>query len=256
MVPIKNFFTYEKGRVINKELGKLISYGYDIHERDFQRRYHGIPTFKFTYNDSSIPYGKKTANGGIYGWRIYRDHSSSMLLTQIGVFQIRDNNLISYFLETDNIDFDTSSVKTKLIENGQYFDYDNSNGYQKNITPEEFIDAMVMLGFNRDDVIAVAEGKMTAKEVYKKVAPEDIKNIEWLDIGRRKYVFDGNVAIGGNFGGIDVDKFPFPFEGQPIFDCSKVETCCIKFGDNKRGAKLINRVVRILNLCYNYLGQT
>ncbi len=106
--------------------------------------------------------------------------------------------------------------------------------------PEEFIEAMEMLVFHKQDVIAVAEGKMTAKEAYKKVAPADIKNIEWLNIDRKKYVFDGNVAVYGNFWGIYIDKFPFPFEEQPIFDCSKVNTWYMKFGDNIRQAKLIN----------------
>ncbi len=117
MSTIKNFFTYERGIVTNKELGKLISYGYDLHERDFQSCC-GIPTFQFAHLGSFIPYGKKTVHGGIYGWRIYRDHSSSMLLTQIGVFEQRDTRFTSYFLETNNLNFDTFSVKTKLIENG------------------------------------------------------------------------------------------------------------------------------------------
>lgn len=239
MKTIDDIFTYKNGHVINKELGKLISYGYDLHERDL-KRYSSIPTFKFLYLGSFIPYGKKTANGGIYGWRIYRDDSSDMLLTQIGVFKEENGKLISYFLQTDNQDYDTCSSKTKLIDNGRHFTYDNTNSYSQNVTSEEFIEAIVMLGFNREDVIAVAEGKLTAKEAFNKIAPDDIKNIEWLDIGRRRYVFNGNVAISGNFGGISIDKFPFPFTGQPIFDCSKVSTWYIKFGDNNRRAKLIN----------------
>lgn len=239
METIENILTYKNGHVVNKELGRLISYGYDLHERDFKCCCN-IPTFKFTNLGSSIPYGKKTDNGGIYGWRIYRDHSSSVLSTQIGVFRRENNNLISYFLETDNYNYDTHSLKTKLIDNGRYFDYDTSNGYGRNITSEEFIDALVMLGFNKDDVVAVAKGELTAKEAFKKIAPDNIKNVEWLDIGRKRYVFDGNVAVSGNFGGVIIDKFPFPFEGQPIFDCSKVSTSYIKFGDNNRGAKLIH----------------
>ena len=236
---MENIFTYKNGHVLNKELGKLISYGYDLNVSDFNR-YCAIPTFKFRYLGSFIPYGKKTDNGGIYGWRIYRDHSSDMLLTQIGVFRRENDNLISYFLQTDNYDYDTCSSKTKLIDNGRYFDYDTSNGYCQNITSEEFIDAMVMLGFNKDDVVAVVQGRLTAKEAFKKVAPDNIKNIEWLDIGRKRYVFDGNVAVSGNFSGVNIDKFPFPFEGQPILDCSKVSTWYIKFGDNNKRVKLIN----------------
>ncbi len=240
MITIGNFFVYDNGHVLNKELGKLVSYSYDLHERDFSH-YCNIPTFKFVYLNSVIYNGMKIEDGGIYGWRIYRDHSSDMIITQIGVFKReKDGNLKSYFLQTDNQDYDVSSCKTKLIEDGRYFDYDTNNGYSRNIKPDEFVDAIVMLGFHRDDVIAVAEGKMTAKEAFRKVAPNDIKNIEWLNIGRRKYVFDGNVAISGDFSGINIDKFPFPFKGQPIFDCSKVNTWCMKFGDNKRSAKLIN----------------
>jgi len=239
MKTIENIFIYKNGHVLNKELGKLISYGYDLHEKDFKYCCN-IPTFKFTDLDSPIPYGKKTANGGIYGWRIYRDHSTDMLLTQIGVFRIENNNLISYFLETDNYDHNIYSSKTKLIDNGRYFDYDDNDEYCRNITSEEFIDAMIMLGFNKDDVIAVAEGKLTAKEAFRKVAPDNIKNIEWLNIDRKRYVFNGNVAISGNFSSINIDNFPFPFEGQPILDCSKVSTQYIRFEDNKRRTKLIN----------------
>lgn len=237
---MEDIFLYKNGHVLNQELGKLISYGYDLHEKDFSH-YCGIPTFKFVYLGSSILYGKKTENGGIYGWRIYRDHSSDVLITQLGVFK-KENDVISkaYFLQTDNDNYDTSSCKTKLIENGRYFDYDTDRGYSRNLSSEEFIEAMVMLGFNKNDVIDVALGKLTAKEAFKKVAPDSIKNIEWVNIGRRQYIFDGNVAISGNFGGINIDKFPFPFDGQPIFDCSKVSTEYLKFGDNKRGAKLIN----------------
>lgn len=236
---LDNFFEYKNGCVVNKELGKLISYAYDLHERDFTR-YSNIPTFKFVNLGAIIPNAKKIENGGIYGWRIYRDHSSDVVLTQIGVFKWENNILISYFLETNHEDHDCSSCKTKLIEDGRYFDYDTSGGYGRNVSSGEFLEAMIMLGFPKEDVLAVATGKLTAKEVFQKVAPDSIKNIEWVDIGRRNYVFDGNVAISGNFGGIVIDKFPFPFEGQPIFDCSKVSTWYMKFGNNERKAKLIN----------------
>lgn len=236
---LDNFFEYQNGCVVNKELGKLISYAYDLHERDFTR-YSNIPTFKFVNLGAIIPNAKKIENGGIYGWRIYRDHSSDVVLTQIGVFKWENNILKSYFLETNHEDHDCSSCKAKLIEDGRYFDYDTSGGYGRNVSSGEFLEAMIMLGFPKEDVLAVATGKLTAKEVFQKVAPDSIKNIEWVDIGRRNYVFDGNVAISGNFGGIVIDKFPFPFEGQPIFDCSKVSTWYMKFGDNQRRAKLIN----------------
>lgn len=236
---LDNFFEYQNGCVVNKELGKLISYAYDLHEREFTR-YSNIPTFKFVNLGAIIPNAKKILNGGIYGWRIYRDHSSDVVLTQIGVFKWENNILTSYFLETNHEDHDCSSCKAKLIEDGRYFDYDTSGGYGRNVSSGEFLEAMIMLGFPKEDVLAVATGNLTAKEVFQKVAPDSIKNIEWVDIGRRNYVFDGNVAISGNFGGIVIDKFPFPFEGQPIFDCSKVSTWYMKFGDNQRRAKLIN----------------
>lgn len=236
---LDNFFEYKNGCVVNKKLGKLISYAYDLHERDFTR-YSNIPTFKFVNLGAIIPNAKKIENGGIYGWRIYRDHSSDVVLTQIGVFKWENNILTSYFLETNHEDHDCSSCKAKLIEDGRYFDYDTSGGYGRNVSSGEFLEAMIMLGFPKEDVLAVATGKLTAKEVFQKVAPDSIKNIEWVDIGRRNYVFDGNVAINGNFGGIVIDKFPFPFEGQPIFDCSKVSTWYMKFGNNERKVKLIN----------------
>lgn len=226
--------------VINKELGRLVSYAYDLHQKDFKYQC-SLPTFRWKYSGAFIPYSKKTANGGIYGWRFYRDHSSDVLLTQVGVFWKDEKGKdVSYFFETDNDKHDITSCKTKLVDNGRYFEPDIESYRKNDITSEEFVKAMVMLGFRREDVIAVAKGKMTAKEAFQHVAPDEIKNIEWLDIGRRKYVFDGNVAIEGNFALIQVDKFPFPFEGEPIFDCSKVTTCYMRFGENKRKAKLIN----------------
>lgn len=241
METMKNFFSYDHGYVVNKELGKLISYGYDLHEKDFNYDCD-IPAFSPSLG-SLIRNGMKTKNGGIYGLRCYRDHTSDVLITQIGVFT-KENDVIlkSYFLQTDNYNYDTFSCKTRLIENDgcRYFGYDVDNKYSRNLSPNDFIEAMVMLGFDRDDVINVALGKLTAREAFKKVAPASIRNIEWIDIGRKKYVFDGNVAISGDFGGVNVDSFPFPFDGQPIFDCSKVSTWYLGVGDNKRGAKFIN----------------
>ena len=97
METLDNIFEYENGHVKNQELGKLISYAYDLHVNSFSR-YTSIPTFKFVNVGSIIMSGKKTNDGGIYGWRIYRDHSSAVVLTQIGVFTHKDGVLKSYFL--------------------------------------------------------------------------------------------------------------------------------------------------------------
>lgn len=104
-----------------------------------------------------------------------------------------------------------------------------------------FIRSMVSLGFLEQDVKDVISGKMSAREAYINVAPEEKKHIQWVSEGRRYYEFYDNIAIEGHFGSIfDIDDFPFPFDGEVIIDCSKAKTSCIKLKDNVRKVRLIN----------------
>ena len=103
-----------------------------------------------------------------------------------------------------------------------------------------FFDFLEYLGFNREDIIKVANNEMTAREAYRSVAKEEYKDRQWICCHRKFYEFDKNVAIEGNYGSVYVDEFPFPFDEQPILDCSKVKTACIYFENNKRKVKLIN----------------
>ena len=99
---------------------------------------------------------------------------------------------------------------------------------------------MEFVGFKREDIIAVINKKMTAREAYQNVAPEDIKNISWVNKRRRIFEFENNIGISGNYSSLGMDDFPFPFDEQPILDCSKVKINCIYFENNKRKIKLIN----------------
>ena len=103
-----------------------------------------------------------------------------------------------------------------------------------------FIYFMEFLGFRREDVEKVINGEMTAREAFQNAAPPGIKNKQWILYGRRYYEFNNNVAISGDYGNVNLDEFPFPFEDEPILDCSKVNIKGAIFGDNKRGVKLIN----------------
>ena len=81
---------------------------------------------------------------------------------------------------------------------------------------------------------------MSAREAFLNIAPDDLKNRQWVCYRRKFYEFDNNVAISGDYDGIYIEEFPFPFSDQPILDCSKVNTACIHFDSNKNKVKLIN----------------
>ncbi|MBQ7141371.1 MAG: hypothetical protein IJO32_07725 [Bacilli bacterium] len=235
----------------NEQLSKLIEYGYDLHvkDMDWYGRY-SIPNFEF-YNGNSCPI-KKVDGGGIFGMRGYPNHSESRVFTTLGVtvgIQKQDGFDLDYamMIQTDNGYRHVFFSPLKISEDQKRWyptlDYDDSNEWSS-MTDEAkqqlFIKTMEFIGFKREDVLAVLNGTLTAREAYMNVAPEEIKNCQWVSKHRRMFIFDGNVAIEGNFSSVDMDHFPFPFEGQPILDCSKVKTSCIYFENNKRKVKLIN----------------
>ncbi len=234
----------------NKEISKLIEYGYDLHKRQMEHYEHSIPNFEF-YNGNCCPM-KKVDGGGIFGMRGYANHSEARVFTTLGVTvgkQKKDGFDLDYaqMIQTDNGYRNIYFSNLKISDNQKHWyttlDYDRSNDWD-HMTDEDkqqlFIKTMEFIGFKKEDVLAVLNGTLTAREAYMNVAPEEIRNLQWVNKSRRMFVFDGNVAVEGRFGSMDMDKFPFPFEGQPILDCSKVKTSCIYFENNNRRVKLIN----------------
>ena len=224
----------------NKELGKLVEFAYLLREGEYEDIY--FPTYEF-YDGCGMDYGVETEKGGIMVYCNFADHSTVDLATIICVFEgAEDNPEKAYYLSTTTGNYRMEINKLVLTEDKNYFTDDIESLYKmsKQEKIDCFIDAMVMLGFRKADIEAVLEKKMTAREAYRNVALEEKKNIVRVSHGRRIFYFDKNVAIKGDFGGIWLDEFPFPFEEEPIFDCSKVTCKSAYFNDNPRGIKLIN----------------
>ena len=224
----------------NKELGKLVEFAYLLREGEYEDIY--FPTYEF-YDGCGMDYGVETEKGGIMVYCNFADHSTVDLATIICVFEgAEDNPEKAYYLSTTTGNYRMEINKLVLTEDKNYFTDDIESLYKmsKQEKIDCFIDAMVMLGFRKADIEAVLEKKMTAREAYRNVALEEKKNIVRVSHGRRIFYFDKNVAIKGDFGGIWLDEFPFPFEEEPIFDCSKVICKSAYFNDNPRGIKLIN----------------
>ena len=226
----------------NKEISRLIEFGYDLHSREMEYASYGVPNFKYYYRMKQI---KK---GGIFGKRNFPNHSESFVCTTLGVCigkNKRNKFDVKYaqMIQTDNKSFNVYFTNLKFDDKNFELVRDEDNSWIKMKDDEKiesFIKTMEYVGFRREDVVDVLNGRLTARQAYMNVAPNDIKNFQWVNKSRRIFVFDGNVAIQGEFGSMDMDDFPFPFEGQPILDCSKVNTCCINFGENYRRVKLIN----------------
>lgn len=230
----------EQKNLKNKELGKLVEFAYLLREGEYEDIY--FPTYEF-YDGCGMDYGVETEKGGIMVYCNFADHSTVDLATIICVFEgAEDNPEKAYYLSTTTGNYRMEINKLVLTEDKNHFTDDIESLYK--ISKQEkidcFIDAMVMLGFRKADIEAVLEKKMTAREAYRNVALEEKKNIVRVSHGRRIFYFDKNVAIKGDFGGIWLDEFPFPFEEEPIFDCSKVICKSAYFNDNPRGIKLIN----------------
>ena len=224
----------------NQELGKLVEFAYLLREGEYEDIY--FPTYEF-YDGCGMDYGVETEKGGIMVYCNFADHSTVDLATIICVFEgAEDNPEKAYYLSTTTGNYRMEINKLVLTEDKNHFTDDIGSLYKmsKQEKIDCFIDAMVMLGFRKADIEAVLEKKMTAREAYRNVALEEKKNIVRVSHGRRIFYFDKNVAIKGDFGGIWLDEFPFPFEEEPIFDCSKVICKSAYFNDNPRGIKLIN----------------
>ena len=230
----------EQKNLKNKELGKLVEFAYLLREGEYEDIY--FPTYEF-YDGCGMDYGVETENGGIMVYCNFADHSTVDLATIVCVFEgAEDNPEKAYYLSTTTGIYRMEINKLVLTEDKNHFTDDIESLYKMSNQEKIdcFIDAMVMLGFRKADIEAVLEKKMTAREAYRNVALEEKKNIVRVSHGRRIFYFDKNVAIKGDFGGIWLDEFPFPFEEEPIFDCSKVICKSAYFNDNPRGIKLIN----------------
>lgn len=224
----------------NKELGKLVEFAYLLREGEYKDIY--FPTYEF-YDGCGMDYGVETENGGITVYCNFADHSTVDLATIICVFEgAEDNPEKAYFLSTTTGIYRMEINKLVLTEDKNHFTDDIESLYKMSNQEKIdcFIDAMVMLGFRKEDIEEVLKKKMTAQEAYRHVALEEKKNIVRVTHGRRIFYFDKNVAIKGDFSGIWLDEFPFPFEEEPIFDCSKVTCKSAYFNENSSGIKLIN----------------
>ena len=224
----------------NKELGKLVEFAYLLREGEYKDIY--FPTYEF-YDGCGMDYGVETENGGITVYCNFADHSTVDLATIICVFEgAEDKPEKAYYLSTTTGIYRMEINKLVLTEDKNHFTDDIESLYKMSNQEKIdcFIDAMVMLGFRKENIEEVLEKKMTAQEAYRNVALEEKKNIVRVTHGRRIFYFDKNVAIKGDFSGIWLDEFPFPFEEEPIFDCSKVTCKSAYFNENSSGIKLIN----------------
>ena len=230
----------EQKNLKNKELGKLVEFAYLLREGEYKEI--DFPTYQF-YDGCGIDYGVETEKGGIMVYCNFADHSTVDLATIICVFEgAEDNPEKAYYLSTTTGIYRMEINKLVLTEDKNHFTDDIESLYKMSNQEKIdcFIDAMVMLGFRKEDIEEVLEKKMTAQEAYRNVALEEKKNIVRVTHGRRIFYFDKNVAIKGDFSGIWLDEFPFPFEEEPIFDCSKVTCKSAYFNENSSGIKLIN----------------
>lgn len=157
---------------------------------------------------------------------------------------IRGGKKHSIFGYDDNI--------PRLVIWGGYGDFgDNDNVFDQksdNEKQELFIKVMVTLGFRKEDIIALLNGQMTAEDVFKNVAPENIVHTKVLYWNCRKYTFEDNTLIDIMPMDIEVsadigqclDDIPFPFNGPAIIDAALVNTYAVDFGENAKGHRLIN----------------
>ena len=230
-----------------QELVNLVSFAYDLHEEkldDWHYCHYLFPVMHYYYG---LPYpSTQLKEGALFGFRGYSDHSTCKVFTQIGlsVGKIKDEKLDFDYAIMFSVNNEEEYVYTSLLE------IDDSSKLQSNsnwydLEEQErinlFVKSMTIIGFKEEDVREVIKGNMTARDAYINVAPENKKYIQWVNKERRYYYFDRNVAIKGTFSNIgNFDKFPFPFDGEVILDCSKVKTSGIELNENKRKVRLIN----------------
>lgn len=238
-------------RAQETELVKLISFGFDLHKDELDYWGEGCDLFPrlYTYNHDS--YKTKRVNDGIvWGRRGYSSHSTGEVYTNLGltIGKIKNKKLIFDYAIMFGIDTFHENLNITLFECKDKKTYEPAlsptlvwNKLSEEERIDLFVKSMVSIGFNKEDVIAVMNGKMTAREAFIHVAPEAKKHLQWVDYGRRHFEFYDNIAIDGHFGNVfNLDDFPFPFDGEVIIDCSKAKTACINLKDTVRKVRLIN----------------
>lgn len=251
----------------SSEVAKLIEFAYDLHESGldyFSKGTYYVPNFRYVYGNHT-PDIKALDKGAIYGSRRYANHSENTVYTTVGVItgehiengfkyiksiQFQAPNVIGGFwnaqVHISNLKPDNGDIPPKIYDTNNRppdLTYDNENFWDdmpKMMKAEIFLKAMEVVGFLKKDILAVLEGEKTAEQAFIAVAPSDIVNKRWVNINRKHFIFDGKKLIKGSIDSINLDKFPFPFEGPAIIDCSTVKTSCVEFGENIRGHKLIN----------------
>jgi len=231
------------------EIGKLIQFAYDLHEKGLEMNFSRyVPNFKYNYGGNS-PKIKEIDKGAVFGRRGYANHSESTVYTMLGV--VIGNHLEKGFEYIKSIKFDAANdIQKGIYINILKLDNDKSSlicdcenkwdSLNDEMKLTFFLDAMETVGFRRNDVLDVLEGRKTAEQAFIAVASNDIVNKRWVNLFRKHFIFDGKTLIKGNLASFNLDNFPFPFEGPAIIDCSVTETSCIEFGENINGHKLVN----------------
>lgn len=227
----------------NIEIGKLIQFAFDLHKRDFTLL-PSLPHFEF-YTGYGLYYGKVFKDGGIYGDIFFDNHSNVDALISLVIMKELDSShqypKSALFIQTITGKYNFSfyglsqNSKTGLLDNDYEFDI---LSFDEKI--DIFINFIEYIGFRRDDILKVINNQMSAREAFLNIAPEELKNKQWVCFRRKIYEFENNVAVSGDYSGMYIERFPFPFPEPPILDCSKVSTACIHFDSNKRRVKLIN----------------
>lgn len=235
---------------IKKEIMKLVSFAYDLYGDKLEYCDSECTLFPrpYTYNQESYD-TCRIKDGIIWGFRSYPHHGTSIVFTKLG---LTIGRVIDEKLEFDYaICFETNSrydwLSISLLDCKEKDIYqpklENTDQWEKLSKEEQtnlFIESMVSLGYYEQDIKDILIGKISAKDAYIKMAPEDKKYKQWVNVGRRYFWFDRNVAISGNFGSVNFDRFPFPFEGEVVIDCSNASTTGIKLENNHRKVKLIH----------------
>lgn len=235
----------------NPEISKLIQFGYDLHkdELGFEQCYK-VPMLEF-YDSSYCPMKKIDDNRYVFGLRGYITHTDSEVYTKLGVIEGTWED--AKFKVENAIFFDTSDSEDSWVlinfleveDDYRFYDFLQRSSVRWDEEDDNkkvalFLSAMEIIGFNKDDTYSLLKGEMTAEDIYLKAAPEKLKYIRWVNIDRRFYIFNKNVVVEGDFSGVWLKDFPFPFEGDVIIDCEKTKISYAHFEECARKFKLVN----------------
>jgi len=241
------------GVEVNKEINKLMQFAYNL---NFADEVFGSK-FKDLYNKEDLfprglPKGfdypsKKNKNGVVFWRSAIRNHDTSDLYRVIIVIPgehtpdgFKHNSLAIKFSAWENhgVFNELWCEDLRFNQKTAYFNESEFSEVPDSETAHSFTCGMAALGFKSEHVDAMLNGMMTAEQCFEAVAPKEIVHLRDLHYMGKRYIFDGNVAIKGDFK--KLDDFPFPFDGPAILDCSKINTYGVNFGLNERRHKLIN----------------